>query len=133
MRINQWKKDKKRMCINGIGELQGTARTFEYLCTEISLLEEMLNIKVDVVLDPVFLVDETRWANFGRSVDVKKKYLFLYFLQENEKLLKYAKPKGYVYSLTHQEIAQWLKDNQDALLRYSTFNIGVMTDGQRYK
>jgi hypothetical protein len=43
MRISQWKKDKKRMCINGIGELQGTARTFEYLCTEISLLEEMLN------------------------------------------------------------------------------------------
>lgn len=50
-----------------------------------------------------------------------------------QKLLKYAKPRGYVYSLSNQDIVQWLKDNQDALLKYSAFNIGVMTGGQRYE
>jgi hypothetical protein len=48
-----------------------------------------------------------------------------------QKLLKYAKPKGYVYALSNQDIAQWLKDNREPLLKYSEFNIGVMTGGQR--
>ena len=48
-----------------------------------------------------------------------------------QRLLKYAKPKGYIYTLSNQDIAQWLKDNQQALLKYSKFNIGVMTGGQR--
>lgn len=49
-----------------------------------------------------------------------------------QKLLKYAKPKGYVYSLSNQDIAQWLEDNQQALLKYSKFNIGVITGGQKF-
>ena len=48
-----------------------------------------------------------------------------------QRLLKYAKPKGYIYTLSNQDIAQWLEDNQQALLKYSKFNIGVMTGGQR--
>ena len=48
-----------------------------------------------------------------------------------QKLLKYAKPKGYVYALSNQDITQWLKDNREPLLKYSTFNIGIMTGGQR--
>ncbi len=48
-----------------------------------------------------------------------------------QRLLKYAKPKGYVYTLSNQDITQWLKDNQEALLKYSTFNIEVTTTGQR--
>lgn len=48
-----------------------------------------------------------------------------------QRLLKYAKPKGYVYTLSNQDITQWLKDNQEALLKYSTFNIEVTTGGQR--
>lgn len=50
-----------------------------------------------------------------------------------QKLLKYAKPKGYTYSLTNQDITQWLEDNKVGLLRYSAFNIKVMTSGQRSK
>ena len=50
-----------------------------------------------------------------------------------QKLLKYAKPKGYTYSLTNQDITQWLEDNKVGLLRYSAFNIGVLTEGQRSK
>ena len=50
-----------------------------------------------------------------------------------QKLLKYTKPKEYVYSLSNKDIAQWLKDNQGPLLKYSAFNTGVMTNGQRSK
>ena len=56
------------------------------------------------------------------------------FLGKNiskQKLLKYAKPKGYIYSLSNLDIDQWLEDNKDALLKYSAFNTGVMTSGQR--
>lgn len=49
-----------------------------------------------------------------------------------QKLLKYAKPKGYVYALSNQDITQWLEDNRESLIKYSEFNIGVMTNGQRY-
>lgn len=47
-----------------------------------------------------------------------------------QKLLKYTKPKDYVYYLSNQDIAQWLEINKDALIQYSSFNIGVMTSGQ---
>ena len=50
-----------------------------------------------------------------------------------QKLLKYAKPEGYMYSLTNQDITNWLEDNKVGLLKYSTFNIEVMTNGQRSK
>ena len=50
-----------------------------------------------------------------------------------QKLLKYAKPKGYTYSLTNQDITQWLEANKVGLLKYSTFNIEVMTKGRKSK
>jgi len=50
-----------------------------------------------------------------------------------QKLLKYAKPKGYIYSLTNKDITDWLEDNKVGLLKYSTFNIQVMTNGQKSK
>ncbi|MBB3107958.1 hypothetical protein FHS24_002494 [Psychrobacter luti] len=50
-----------------------------------------------------------------------------------QKLLKYAKPKGYTYSLTNQDITRWLEANKVGLLKYSTFNIEVMTNGRKSK
>jgi len=50
-----------------------------------------------------------------------------------QKLLKYAKPKGYEYSLTNKDISNWLESNKDALLKYSSFNIAVMTNGHRFE
>ena len=47
-----------------------------------------------------------------------------------QKLLKYTKSKDYVYSFSNQDITQWLESNKDALIKYSSFNIGVMTSGQ---
>ena len=50
-----------------------------------------------------------------------------------QKLLKYAKPKGYTYSLSNQDITQWLEANKVGLLKYSTLNIEVMTKGRKSK
>ena len=46
-----------------------------------------------------------------------------------QRLLKYRKPKDYIYTFSSQELSQWLKDNQNPLLKYSAFNIGVMISG----
>ena len=116
-------------------------------------MKKVNNLRSEVTTAMIYLLDELEDVTGGDyqgfdSWDIREAYKlkgqlnsyraqkiaqFLGKTISKQKLLKYAKPKGYVYSLTHQEIAQWLKDNQDALLRYSTFNIGVMTDGQRYK
>ena len=116
-------------------------------------MKKVNNLRSEVTTAMIYLLDELEDGTGGDyqgfdSWDIREAYKlkgqlnsyraqkiaqFLGKTISKQKLLKYAKPKGYVYSLTHQEIAQWLKDNQDALLRYSTFNIGVMTDGQRYK
>lgn len=48
-----------------------------------------------------------------------------------QRLLKYRKPKDYTYTLSNQELIQWLEDNQNSLRKYATFNIEVMTSGQR--
>lgn len=73
-------------------------------------IEDILNIKVNVVLDPVFLIDENRWSNFGNQVQVKSKYLFLYFLQENENLLEcakeYAKKNGLIIYDVHPTMSK---------------------------
>lgn len=54
-------------------------------------LTQILHKDVQVVMDPVFLLDRSDWKKLSRPVNINSKYLFLYFLQENEKLLEYAK------------------------------------------
>lgn len=56
------------------------------------------------------------------------------FLGKNiskQKLLKYVKPKDYVYSLTNKELDDWLDKNSRGLHRYLSFNTRVMTKGKR--
>ena len=56
------------------------------------------------------------------------------FLGKNiskQKLLKYVKPEGYVYSLTNKELDDWLDKNSRGLHRYLSFNIQMMTKGKR--
>lgn len=44
-----------------------------------------------------------------------------------QRLLKYAKPKDYEYSLTNAELEAWLQANEQSLRDYWKFNKGVMT------
>lgn len=55
------------------------------------LIEEYLHLKSEVVLDPVFLICESEWKHNCMSVgNMKKPFLLLYFLEENQELLDYA-------------------------------------------
>ena len=56
------------------------------------------------------------------------------FLGKNiskQKLLKYVKPKDYIYSLTNKELDEWLDNNSRGLHRYLSFDIQVTTKGER--
>lgn len=55
------------------------------------LIASLLNRKVQVVLDPVFLINADVWMRESLPVNVKSKYMLLYFLQDNSKLLDFAK------------------------------------------
>lgn len=116
-------------------------------------MKKVNTIRSEVTTAMIYLLDELEEGTGGDyqgfdSWDIKEAYKlkgqlnsyraqkiaqFLGRTISKQKLLKYAKPKGYVYSLSNQEITQWLKDNQHALLKYSAFNIGVMTGGQKSK
>ena len=85
-------------------------------------IEKILNIKVNVVLDPVFLVDESIWAKFSSPVDVKGKYLLLYFLQENENLLKYAKEYAKNNGLIIYDVHPTMSGRHDGCVRIN--NVG---------
>ena len=82
-----------------------------------TLIEKMVNMKVDVVLDPVFLVDESRWSKFSMPVNIKRKYMFLYFLQENDKLLKYAKDYAKQNNLIIYDVHPTMASRHDGCVR----------------
>ena len=85
-------------------------------------IEELINKKVNVVLDPVFLLDEMRWANFGISVGIKEKYMFLYFLQENERLLQCAKEYAKRNGLKIYDVHPTMASRHDGCIRIN--NVG---------
>lgn len=54
-------------------------------------IEQILDKKIQVVMDPVFLLPGSEWDLLASPIDISGPYMFLYFLQENEGLLNYAK------------------------------------------
>lgn len=116
-------------------------------------MKKVNTLRSEVTTAMIYLLDELEDGTGGdyqgfNNWDIKEAYKlkgqlnsyraqkisqFLGKTISKQKLLKYTKPKEYVYSLSNQDITQWLEDNQNALLKYSTFNIGVMTGGQRSK
>ena len=116
-------------------------------------MRKVNTLRSEVTTAMIYLLDELEDGTGGDydgfdSWDIKEAYKlegqlnsyraqkiaqFLGRTISKQRLLKYAKPKGYVYILSNQDITRWLKDNQKALLRYSAFNIGVMTAGKRSK
>lgn len=62
------------------------------------ILENISNKKVELVLDPTFLLDKEQWNSISKEVSVDKKYLLCYFLGRNKqnitKANKIAKDKN---------------------------------------
>lgn len=54
-------------------------------------IAELIQKEVRVVLDPVFLLKKDEWRELAKPVAVESNYVLVYFLQENEELLNYAK------------------------------------------
>ena len=85
-------------------------------------IEGLLDKKINVVLDPVFLVDDIIWSDLGKPVNLKDKYLLLYFLQENEMLLKYAKDYAKQNGLKIYDVHPTMADRHDGCSRIN--NVG---------
>lgn len=67
-------------------------------------IDKILHRKVEVVMDPVFLLSRDEWHELSKAVSIDKNYLLLYFLQENEELLKYAKKYAEEHNLKIYEV-----------------------------
>ena len=116
-------------------------------------MKRVNSLRSDVTLAMIYLLDELEDGTGGdyqgfSSFDIKdhkslKGQLNSYRAQKitqflgrtisKQKLLKYGKPKGYIYSLTNKDIDDWLDSNENGLREYSMFNIQVNTHGERFK
>lgn len=67
-------------------------------------VEQLLHKPVQVVLDPVFLLEKEEWMKLARPVDVDPNFLFLYFLQEDEVLLRWAQTYAKEHGLKIYEV-----------------------------
>ena len=60
--------------------------------TGMSIIDNLLNKKVNVVIDPTLLIDKDEWKRkIGIREYNKKKYIVYYAMQKEEKLLEFAK------------------------------------------
>lgn len=76
-------------------------------------LAQILHREIQVVVDPVFLIDRDEWRRLSRPISVDSNYLFVYFLQENEKLLEYAKEYAKKNGLMIYEVHPTLTTKHD--------------------
>lgn len=67
-------------------------------------IAELIQKEVRVVLDPVFLLKKDEWRKIAKSVNVESNYVLLYFLQENEELLNFAKAYAQEHNLRIYDI-----------------------------
>lgn len=85
-------------------------------------IEKLLNREASVVLDPVFLVNVRDWGIFGKEVGVKSRYMFLYFLQENQELLECAKRYAEQNNLQIYDVHPTMGCRHDGCIRLN--NVG---------
>ena len=55
------------------------------------LLDDYIDMHIETVMDPVFLLSEKEWEKECKKVAINEKYMLLYFLRDNDILLKAAK------------------------------------------
>jgi len=55
------------------------------------IVEELINKKVSVALDPSFLITPEEWGQLAKDVRLSKPYVFVYCLHYNSTLIKIAK------------------------------------------
>ena len=116
-------------------------------------MKKVNTLRSEVTLAMIYLLDELEdgtggdyrgFGSFGikdhqnlkgqlNSYRAQKIAQFLGKTISKQKLLKYAKPREYVYSFTNTDIDDWLNNNEDGLRDYSMFNTQVTTSGKRFE
>lgn len=72
-------------------------------------LSKLLNRKINVVVDPVFLMSAEDWHNFSNNVSINySNYIFLYQLKGSEYVTKYCKSKSNV--INAHPTCNWLSN-----------------------
>lgn len=54
-------------------------------------LESIINKPVKVVLDPTLLLNKDGWLQYASSVKIKSKYVFVYYIDELDEVVSYAR------------------------------------------
>ena len=72
--------------------------------TSKKLLEEVVDIPVTAVADPVFLLNREEWKGTSVPVETAKKFMFLYFLSDDPGLLASAKRIAEEHNLVIYEV-----------------------------
>lgn len=55
------------------------------------VIRDLLNRQCCVTVDPVFLLSPEQWNGCMDEIEIKKPYMIVYMLEENEELVRYAK------------------------------------------
>ncbi|MDD4055314.1 MAG: polysaccharide pyruvyl transferase family protein [Bacteroides sp.] len=59
-----------------------------------TIVQNLINKDVSVVLDPTFLLDISIWNELALTPTIEKRYLFVYTLMHNDPLIRYAIKKA---------------------------------------
>lgn len=100
--VDNYRKYLSRFCAIGVREYMGANMVREIL--------GKTSITVEDVLDPTFLLPASKWEALACSVNVKKKYLFCYFLGD---------PK--VNKWQREVAKEFSKKNNKSVVIYSNF------------
>lgn len=59
-----------------------------------TIVDDLLNKKVEMVLDPTLLINKSQWINLAKPYNQKKKYILVYLLGRTKSAFDYAKKLG---------------------------------------
>lgn len=76
---------------------------------------------IHTVLDPTMLLDESEWESLSISCDIPQKYILVYLLSENRKIVRFAK------KLAHVKGCEIVYINNQLLTRRGLINLRDIT------
>lgn len=89
-----------------------------------TILQDILNIDVPVVLDPTLLLTADEWVPFMSERICKHDYILIYLMQETESLFKYA------YELAKRNKLRIIYINDRFYKRFGMNNIGKLSPSE---
>lgn len=85
MAVLETTSDFKRIMSNGLNQLDAISVREK---SSLPILKALTNKKIEVVVDPVLLLEKKDWNKEAKYKDIKKKYIICYLLGDNEEQRK---------------------------------------------